>query len=70
MEQVPWNEAYATSLKHLRYEHETTLGQARLLEFSSNAKQICTKNSSESLTSRLTSSAAGRLRFARLGRQS
>jgi hypothetical protein len=37
----------ATSLKHLRYEYETTLAQARLLEFSSNAKQIFTKNSSE-----------------------
>jgi pimeloyl-ACP methyl ester carboxylesterase len=37
----------ATSLKHLRYEYETTLAQARLLELSANAKQIFTKNSSE-----------------------
>jgi hypothetical protein len=36
-----------TSLKHLRYEYETTLAQSRLLELSSNAKQIFTKNSSE-----------------------
>jgi pimeloyl-ACP methyl ester carboxylesterase len=37
----------ASSLKHLRYEYETTLAQSRLLELSSNAKQIFTKNSSE-----------------------
>ena len=37
----------ATSLKHLRYEYEVTLAQSRLLELSSNAKQIFTKNSSE-----------------------
>jgi pimeloyl-ACP methyl ester carboxylesterase len=36
-----------TSLKHLRYEYETTLAQSRLLELSSNGKQIFTKNSSE-----------------------
>ena len=36
-----------TSLKHLRYEYEVTLAQSRLLELSSNAKQIFTKNSSE-----------------------
>lgn len=36
-----------TSLKHLRYEYQTTLAQSRLLELSSNAKQIFTKNSSE-----------------------
>jgi pimeloyl-ACP methyl ester carboxylesterase len=35
------------SLKHLRYEYEVTLAQSRLLELSSNAKQIFTKNSSE-----------------------
>jgi pimeloyl-ACP methyl ester carboxylesterase len=33
--------------KHLKYEHETTLAQARWLELSSNAKQIFTHNSSE-----------------------
>ena len=38
---------HATSLKHLRYEYEVTLAQSRLLELSSNAKQIFTKNSSE-----------------------
>jgi pimeloyl-ACP methyl ester carboxylesterase len=37
----------ATSLRHLRYEYETTLAESRLLEFSSNAKQIFTQNSSE-----------------------
>jgi pimeloyl-ACP methyl ester carboxylesterase len=37
----------ATSLKHLRYEYEVTLAQSRLLELSSNARQIFTKNSSE-----------------------
>jgi pimeloyl-ACP methyl ester carboxylesterase len=37
----------ATSLRHLRYEYEVTLAQSRLLELSSNAKQIFTKNSSE-----------------------
>jgi pimeloyl-ACP methyl ester carboxylesterase len=37
----------ATSLKHLRYEYEVTLAQSKLLELSSNAKQIFTKNSSE-----------------------
>src|ERR1700737_3336654 len=36
----------APSLKHLRYEYEVTLAQSRLLELSSNAKQIFTKNSS------------------------
>jgi pimeloyl-ACP methyl ester carboxylesterase len=36
-----------TSLRHLRYEYEVTLAQSRLLELSSNAKQIFTKNSSE-----------------------
>jgi formylglycine-generating enzyme required for sulfatase activity len=33
--------------KHLKYERETTLAQARWLELSSNAKQIFTHNSSE-----------------------
>jgi pimeloyl-ACP methyl ester carboxylesterase len=33
--------------KHLKYEQETTLAQARWLELSSNAKQIFTHNSSE-----------------------
>ena len=37
----------ATSLKHLRYEYEVTLAQSRLLELSSNARQIFTKNGSE-----------------------
>ena len=37
----------ATSLKHLRYEYEVTLAQSRLLELSSDAKQIFTRNSSE-----------------------
>jgi pimeloyl-ACP methyl ester carboxylesterase len=37
----------ATSLQHLRYEYEVTLAQSRLLELSSNARQIFTKNSSE-----------------------
>jgi pimeloyl-ACP methyl ester carboxylesterase len=37
----------ATSLKHLRYEYEVTLAQSKLLELSSNAKHIFTKNSSE-----------------------
>ena len=37
----------ASSLTHLRYEYETTLAQSRLLELSSNAKQIFTQNSSE-----------------------
>ncbi|HEY0799474.1 MAG TPA: hypothetical protein VGD54_01420 [Steroidobacteraceae bacterium] len=32
---------------HLRYEYEVTLAQSRLLELSSNARQIFTKNSSE-----------------------
>ena len=36
-----------TSLKHLRYEYEVTLAQSRLLELSSNARQIFTKNSSK-----------------------
>ncbi|HEY2782298.1 MAG TPA: alpha/beta hydrolase [Steroidobacteraceae bacterium] len=38
---------HATSLRHLRYEYETTLAESRLLGFSSDAKQIFTKNSSE-----------------------
>jgi pimeloyl-ACP methyl ester carboxylesterase len=38
---------HPTSLKHLRYEYEVTLAQSRLLELSSNAKQIFTKSSSE-----------------------
>jgi hypothetical protein len=33
--------------KHLKYEQETTLAQARWLALSSNAKQIFTRNSSE-----------------------
>jgi pimeloyl-ACP methyl ester carboxylesterase len=33
--------------KHVKYEQETTLAQARWLELSSNAKQIFTHNSSE-----------------------
>ncbi|MGH9517184.1 MAG: alpha/beta fold hydrolase [Terriglobales bacterium] len=33
--------------KHLKYEQETTLAQARWLELSSDAKQIFTRNSSE-----------------------
>ena len=33
--------------KHLKYEQETTLAQARWLELSSNAKQIFARNSSE-----------------------
>jgi pimeloyl-ACP methyl ester carboxylesterase len=33
--------------KHLKYERETTLAQARWLKLSSNAKQIFTRNSSE-----------------------
>ena len=33
--------------KHLKYEHETTLAQARWLELSSNAKQIFVHDSSE-----------------------
>jgi len=33
--------------KHLKYERETTLAQARWLELSSNAKQIFARNSSE-----------------------
>ena len=33
--------------KHLQYEHETTVAQARWLELSTNAKQIFTHNSSE-----------------------
>ena len=33
--------------KHLNYERETTLAQARLLELSSNAKQIFAHHSSE-----------------------
>jgi pimeloyl-ACP methyl ester carboxylesterase len=33
--------------KHLKYEQETTLAQARWLELSSNSKQIFTHNSSE-----------------------
>jgi pimeloyl-ACP methyl ester carboxylesterase len=33
--------------KHLKYEHETTLAQARWLELSSNSKQIFARNSSE-----------------------
>jgi hypothetical protein len=33
--------------KHLKYEQETTLAQARWLELSSDAKQIFTHNSSE-----------------------
>ncbi|MBS0580823.1 MAG: alpha/beta hydrolase [Proteobacteria bacterium] len=37
----------ATSLKHLRYEYEAALGQSRLLELSSNSRQIFTRNSSE-----------------------
>jgi hypothetical protein len=36
-----------TNLKHLRYEYEVMLAQSRLLELSSNSKQIFTKNSSE-----------------------
>jgi pimeloyl-ACP methyl ester carboxylesterase len=38
---------HPTSLRHLRYEYETTLAASRLLDLSSNAKQIFTKNSSE-----------------------
>jgi hypothetical protein len=37
----------ATSLKHLRYEYEATLAQSRLLEISSDSRQIFTRNSSE-----------------------
>jgi pimeloyl-ACP methyl ester carboxylesterase len=37
----------ADTPKHLKYEQETTLAQARWLELSSNAKQIFTHNSSE-----------------------
>jgi len=33
--------------KHLKYEHETTLAQARWLALSSNARQIFARNSSE-----------------------
>ena len=33
--------------KHLKYEHETTLAQARWLALSSNSKQIFARNSSE-----------------------
>ena len=33
--------------KHLKYEQETTLAQARWLELSSNSKQIFAHNSSE-----------------------
>src|SRR5438132_10980533 len=33
--------------KHLKYEQETTLAQARWLGLSSNAKQIFARNSSE-----------------------
>src|SRR5438132_3793524 len=33
--------------EHLKYEQETTLGQARLLGLSSNAKQVFARNSSE-----------------------
>src|SRR5207245_7051288 len=33
--------------KHLKYEQETTLAQARWLDLSSNAKQIFARNSSE-----------------------
>jgi len=33
--------------KHLKYEQETTLAQARWLRLSSNAKQIFARNSSE-----------------------
>ena len=33
--------------KHLKYEHETTLAQARWLALSSNSKQIFVRNSSE-----------------------
>ncbi len=36
-----------TSLRHLRYEYEVTLAQSRLLELSSNSRQIFTRNSSE-----------------------
>jgi pimeloyl-ACP methyl ester carboxylesterase len=36
-----------TNLAHLRYEYEVTLAQSRLLELSSNSKQIFTRNSSE-----------------------
>ena len=39
--------ARATSLKHLRYEYEVPFAQSRMLERSSNARQIFTKNSSE-----------------------
>jgi hypothetical protein len=35
------------TLKHLKYEQETTLAQARWLGLSSNAKQIFARNSSE-----------------------
>jgi pimeloyl-ACP methyl ester carboxylesterase len=36
-----------TSLKHLKYEYEIALAQARWLDLSSNAKQVFTRNSSE-----------------------
>jgi hypothetical protein len=37
----------ADTPKHLKYEQETTLAQARWLGLSSNAKQIFARNSSE-----------------------
>jgi hypothetical protein len=52
----------ATSLKHLRYEYEVTLAQSRLLELSSNAKQIFTKNSSEYIQFDEPDTAAGVIR--------
>jgi pimeloyl-ACP methyl ester carboxylesterase len=39
--------ARPTSLKHLKYEYEIALAQARWLDLSSNAKQVFTRNSSE-----------------------
>ena len=36
-----------TSLKHLKYEYEIALAQARWLDLSSNAKQVFTRSSSE-----------------------
>jgi hypothetical protein len=37
----------APTPKHLKYEQETTLAQARWLALSSNSKQIFARNSSE-----------------------
>jgi hypothetical protein len=38
---------HAESLKHLKYEYEIALSQARWLGLSSNAKQVFTHRSSE-----------------------